>query len=303
MFLHLISYASLLVFALAVTARVFRIRRLPPHLRWELYPVAHDPRAGHGGSYMEVTDWWEHPQKTSRAGMILAMLPEMIFIRALFQHNRRLWYRSFPFHFGLYLLIGFIGLTGFGALLSLAGLGFGDGFGAFITRMTAAVGWTGLLLASAGAAALLQRRLADEELSDYTQPSHLFNLGFILVTLLCCVLAFGATDRDFSMLRDYFAALIAFNVRAPAGGGLVAAAIFLASLLIAYVPLTHMSHFFTKWFMWHDVRWDDTPMTRGCAMEARVNDCLQQPVTWSGPHLAADGKKNWVDIATEEPRK
>jgi hypothetical protein len=61
-----------------------------------------------------------------------------------------------------------------------------------------------------------------------------------------------------------------------------------------------MSHFFTKWFMWDKIRWDDEPMTRGCAMEPLVNECLRQTVTWSGPHLKADGKKNWIDIATEE---
>ena len=33
-------------------------------------------------------------------------------------------------------------------------------------------------------------------------------------------------------------------------------------------------------------------------MEAEIQDLLEQPVSWAGPHLKADGKKNWVDIAT-----
>ena len=32
------------------------------------------------------------------------MVPEMLFLHGLRTFNRSLWYRSFPFHFGLYLL-------------------------------------------------------------------------------------------------------------------------------------------------------------------------------------------------------
>ena len=31
---------------------------------------------------------------------------------------------------------------------------------------------------------------------------------------------------------------------------------------------------------------------------SHVEELLQQPVTWSGSHVNADGKKNWVDVAT-----
>jgi nitrate reductase gamma subunit len=300
MFLHLITYASLVTFALAVGVRAYRIFSMPPHLRWELYPVAHDKNASYGGSYLEELNWWEKPRYNSFLGMLKGMIPEMIFIKALFVHNRPLWYRSFPFHFGLYILIGFLGLIGFSALLLLAGAGFNGGISGFIGTVTAGVGWVGLGMATAGAAALLHRRLTDEDLKDYTRFSHLFNLGFILATLLITMLTFVVADRSFALLRGYVAALLSFQTAAPVGSSLVAIAIFLGSLLIAYIPLTHMSHFFTKWFMWDKIRWDDEPMTKGCAMEPLVNECLQQTVTWSGPHLKADGKKNWIDIATEE---
>jgi len=300
MLLHLITYASLAVFALAVGYKAYSLWKMPPHLRWELYPVAHDKNASYGGSYLEETDWWNKPRYSSFIGEMKGMIPEMLFIKALFENNRPLWYRSFPFHFGLYILIGFLGLTLFGAVLQLFGATFVGGFTGLIAQVTALVGWVGLIVATFGAAALLHRRLTDEELQDYTQFSHLFNLGFILAALLLSVLAFGVSDRGFVLLRGYVAALISFNTAAPVGSGLVAVAILVGSLLVAYIPLTHMSHFFTKWFMWHKVRWDDAPMTKGCAMEPLVNECLKQPVTWSGVHLKADGKKNWVDIATEE---
>jgi nitrate reductase gamma subunit len=75
------------------------------------------------------------------------------------------------------------------------------------------------------------------------------------------------------------------------------------SLLMAYVPLTHMSHFFTKYFFYHKIRWDDEPNFVGSDMEARIEKAMSSPVTWAAPHVNADGKKNWVDIATEEVEK
>jgi len=81
---------------------------------------------------------------------------------------------------------------------------------------------------------------------------------------------------------------------------LLAAGLVLGSLLAAYIPLTHMSHFFTKWFMYHEVLWDDEPNLQGSKMEAKLMEYLKYPVSWSAPHIAGDGKKTWVDVATEE---
>ena len=48
------------------------------------------------------------------------MIPEMLLIKALWENNRSLWYRSFPFHFGLYVLIGWAGLLVVGAPFRMA---------------------------------------------------------------------------------------------------------------------------------------------------------------------------------------
>ncbi len=101
-------YLGVLVFIIASVVRAGHFARLPRHLRWELYPVPHEApaRAAHGGSYFEQTDWWRHPRRPSLLGQGKAMLPEMLFLRSLWDLNRPLWLRSFPFHFGLYLLTG-----------------------------------------------------------------------------------------------------------------------------------------------------------------------------------------------------
>jgi len=76
--------------------------------------------------------------------------------------------------------------------------------------------------------------------------------------------------------------------------------IILIVILVAYIPMTHMAHFFLKWFTWHKIRWDDEPNKVGSAIEKKVMQQVNYPVSWSAPHIKADGKKTWVDIATEE---
>jgi hypothetical protein len=84
---------------------------------------------------------------------------------------------------------------------------------------------------------------------------------------------------------------------------LVSVAILALSLLLAYIPLTHMSHFFVKWFTWDKIRWDDEPNVRGGRIEIMIQNSLKAPVSWAAEHIKADGKKNWVDVAIEEVDK
>ena len=115
--LHLLTYACFIIFVVAVAVRFYKIQTMPVHIRWELYPLPHEAKKAHyGGSYFEEVNWWEKPREVSLIGELKGMIPEMIFIKALWENNRPLWYRSFPFHFGLYLLIGWAGLLVVGAV-------------------------------------------------------------------------------------------------------------------------------------------------------------------------------------------
>ena len=81
------------------------------------------------------------------------------------------------------------------------------------------------------------------------------------------------------------------------------ASLVMMSLLIAYIPLTHMSHFVGKYFAYHAIRWKDDPNLRGGKEEAVIHKLLGQPIDWAAPHIMGDGKKTWVDAATEEVKK
>jgi hypothetical protein len=59
-----------------------------------------------------------------------------------------------------------------------------------------------------------------------------------------------------------------------------------------------MTHFFAKYFTYHSVRWEDTPNLPETKLQKKIDKQLAYIVTWAAPHVSADGKKTWVDIAT-----
>jgi nitrate reductase gamma subunit len=315
MVLMVISYASLVVFAGAIVYRVVKISRLPIHLRWELYPVPHEKgRAGYGGSYLEELNWWTKPRPTSHIGELQVMVPEILLLAGVWKHNRSHWLRSFPFHFGLYLLGATLALLFVGGIATAAGVSVAPGGplpGVILFQLTRICGFAGLAVGLLGSLALLARRILEPDYRDYTKKGDYFNLLCFIVVLAIALAAHLTGDSGFAVVRTHFARLVTFDpgfspprtsmVRGlyapPAISPLSAIEIALAPLLLAYIPLTHMSHFFTKWFMYHDIRWGDEPNMRGGKIEAQVNQVLQYPVSWSASHIRGDGKKTWGDVA------
>jgi nitrate reductase gamma subunit len=84
---------------------------------------------------------------------------------------------------------------------------------------------------------------------------------------------------------------------------MVGLSVVLLSALVAYIPLTHMSHFVGKYFAYHSVRWDDAPNLKGGPKEAAIMANLMQKVTWAAPHIQSNGEKNWVELATMDYKK
>jgi nitrate reductase gamma subunit len=306
---YLTAYAAVVVFAVAVAARVIMWSKLPMHIRWELYPVAHEAsRAHYGGSYLEETDWWTKPREKSMIGELKVMIPEILFLEALKEHNPKLWIRSFPFHFGLYLTAAWAGLMAVSGVLSAAAPSLVEGgLGVLLKYGIIAFGAAGLCLAILGALGLLQRRLGTPELRDFTAPADIFNLLFFVATFGLTFISFLAVDRDFSKFSFLVANLVTFKLGTLPGEGmevlLPQVSLVLLCLLMAYIPLTHMSHFVGKYFAYHAIRWNDEPNLRGGAQEAEIGRLLSQPISWAAPHIRGDGKKTWVDAATEEIKK
>jgi hypothetical protein len=64
-----------------------------------------------------------------------------------------------------------------------------------------------------------------------------------------------------------------------------------------------MSHFGGKYFAYHSIRWKDDPNLPGGKEEKVIEELLSRPISWSAPHIKGDGKKTWLDAATEEPEE
>ncbi len=296
-------YAALVIFLFACTFRALQYSRAPIHLRWDLYPVPHESpsRAAHGGSYFEESDWWTRPSHFNLWGELKVLVPEVLFLKGCWEFNRKLWYRSFPFHFGLYLLIFAAAILAFCGILSIISPALMTGpFGTVLGQIYALTGAAGLLLATLGAMGLMLRRLTDPRLRIYTVRGDIFNLLFFIVAF--GIFSLGYLTRPDSA-PDMFAvskALFTFNVSLEIPP-LLTLGMLLTGILVAYIPLTHMSHFIAKYFTYHSVRWDDAVNRKGGGMEARLAECLAFRPTWAASHMKADGSKTWAEIVTINP--
>jgi nitrate reductase gamma subunit len=281
-----------------VVVRALHYARTPVHLRWELYPVAHEKgRAHYGGSIFEESEWWKQPRRIDRFNELREMAAEILLLKGVRLHNRRLWAWSFPFHLGVYLLIGWLALLLIGAVAVSAGTASTEGWRRALGLLTMLAGFAGLGLTLIGALGLLLRRLAVAEMRKFNAPADYFNLLFFIVVVAVALAVHAGGDADFARLRAYLADVIALRPAAAPTAGM-ALEVVLASLLIASMPLTRMFHFVAKYFLYHGVRWSDDPNPRGGRLEARLVQALNYGVSWSGPHIKPG--KSWAEVVTEE---
>lgn len=298
--LQIFTYAAVAVSVIAMVAKVIRYARAPEHMRWELYPVPHEKgRAEYGGSYFEELDWWTKPRETDMANEMKEMAGEILLLKGVYHHNRGVWFASFPFHGGLYLSIGWLFLLLAGGILQAAGMEVASGagpIGALICTLTMVFGYPGLFLTGAGALGLFIWRATNEEQRRYSSFAEFFNLLFFMVVVALVLAASLAVDPQFIQLRAFVQSLVTLSPAAAAPSGLWTLAMTLTALLIMYVPLTRMSHFVAKYFLYHAVRWNDEPNERGARVEARLMELLNKKVGWSAPHMNTG--KTWGEAVT-----
>jgi len=294
--LMVIAWMSLAIFVVAFILRTIKIAKLPVHLRWELAPVPHEKGKSHyGGSYLEEFEWWTKPREKDLPKEALYMAQEILLLKSVWEHNRGLWWFSFPFHIGMYALIAagaFLLLSGG---LEVAGV---QAAGEWRNAVTVLAG-AGFVLGGIGALGLLICRFVVPRLRDFTTPAALFNLVLLLAIFLTGAYALVITQNFAGRVWGFGTALATGDLSLELPGALQAH-LLLALIFLAYLPFSRMMHFVAKYFTYHEVRWDDEPLTAGGRLERTANRLLEQPVTWAAPHVKANGIKNWVDVATEE---
>jgi len=297
--LQVVIYVSFVFILSAFIVKAIKYARMPIHLRWELYPVAHETGREYGGSYLEELEWWTKPRRQSLFGELRYMAREGVLFEKCYRDNRGLWYFTYPFHIGLFLLVGWLVLLFVGALTTLFGVSVVEPANAgarVIYYLTLGVGITGLALNTFGCVGLLIKRSTDENLRLYTTPMDYFNLSFILAILLSGLFSWYFFDTAFTTARGFMKSLITFSPVANANPAM-AVSIMLFSLFLIYMPFTKMMHGLAKYFTYHRVHWEDEPNLSGGDIEQKVEELLTQPVSWSAPHIQRG--KRWKEITLE----
>lgn len=301
--LYIFAYLSVLVFLILVISKIIKYARMPVHVRWELYPVAHERgKSKYGGSYFEDPDWWKNKTKKNHLAELWVMFEEIFFLKGVYRHNKKLWYLSFPFHLGLYLVIGTTFLIIISAVLEINSLiNFSDintEAGILLFYLINITGYAGLALIFLGSIGLIIKRASDEKYKFYNTSVDYINLIFILLLVISVFLTLIFSNSTFLLSKEFIKNLITFNFTEIANT-LFIIHVVLISLFLLYFPLTRMMHLFAKYFTYHNVRWEDEPNIKGGKLEKRIREALNFGVSWSAPHMKTG--KTWAEVATSLP--
>ena len=301
--LYLFTYFSVLVFLVLVISKIVKYARMPMHLRWDLYPVAHErERNKYGGSYYEEPDWWDKKSEKSLFTEFLVMFEEIFLLKGVYKNNKKLWYYSYPFHLGLYLTTGAFTLMILSVLLDL--ISATDMYWQYTTiedilfYLTNVTGYAGLILTFFGSLGLIIQRIIDKKFRMYNTPMDFINLFFILILTISMVLTLSPSNSSFILYKIYLKNLFTFNFTVIAKP-LFLVHVSLVSLFLLYFPVTRMMHLFAKYFTYHEVRWEDSPNIKGGKIEKKIKQALNFGVSWSAPHVKTG--KTWGEIATKLP--
>jgi nitrate reductase gamma subunit len=198
-------------------------------------------------------------------------------------------------------LIGSIMLVGLGAGLPLLAPSLAaSGFWIILAHAYHVMAYVGATISVLGALLLSLRRATDPALKNYTKPGDFFNLVFFIIAFGLVAAGYFLRSPGSAGVGDVARGLLRFD-RTLHVSGLLGVGVILSAALAAYIPFTHMAHFIAKYFTYHAVRWDDRPNVRGGSIESTMAQYLTYRPTWSAAHVGADGKKNWLDVATTNP--
>ncbi len=299
---YLLGYLAALCFICLACLKIKSYKSTPMHVRWELYPVPHEGpvKEAYGGSFMEETEWWTKPRHIEHWGDIKGILVEVLCLKATYEHNPKLWLRTYPFHFGMYMLMGGTIILVLSVILMLLGVDPHGPFLTFVSNVISAVVLVGAFCIVGGGIALIQRRLVDPGLAKYSTIEHFVNLGAFVLFGLLTLCAWAFNPSYFEMASTLVRNIFTFNW-APLSSTFFGLSMLVGFALLILIPTTNMRHLILKYFMYHDIRWGDTPTPYSEKNQKTINELLQLKPTWSADHIRGDGLKNWVDVATDNP--
>lgn len=301
---YLLGYLAVLGFICLAVLRISTyVKASPLHIRWELYPIPHEgpKKSAYGGSYMEESNWWTKPRHVDHWEDIKAILVEVLCLHSTYEHNPKLWIRTYPFHVGMYLLMGGTMILVFCVFLQICGISPDCGFMVFVGNVINAIVLLGAFCIAGGGIALIVRRLADKGLRKYSALEQYLNLfSFVLFGLLTlCAWTFNASYYE--VARNFIYNLFTLNFQS------LGSTWFVLSMLAGYfvliwIPVTNMRHLILKYFLYHDIRWGDEATVYSNRNKKLIEENLHLKEDWSAQHISENGgAHSWVDVATSNP--
>ncbi len=294
-----LTYFAYVFIIVMYAVKAIKIARMPVHLRWELYPVIHEPKRKYGCSYYEdLKQWTRHRHQTVLKGVFF-LLRETFCLREYFHRNRGYWLVLLPWHIGFILIVTFHILCFLGALAIVANVPVSAESTAILGRilyfLILLTGVISFITGSLGSIGLVIKRLYDKDLRAFATLQNYFNYLFILVVFLSGLYAWYFVDPNFSEYLAYWQGLVTWNPIELHGGA--ATHIILFMLFLIYLPFTRSFHYISRLFAYFFIRWEDEPNLKGSNLEKRIQGMLGQRMTWAGPHIQTG--KTWAEVATE----
>ena len=77
-----LTYIAYVLIVAIYTVKVRGWLKMPPHIRWDLYPVIHEKNYRYGGSYYEQEEWWTKPPSPR------PLAEPALFVERQFLHGR-----------------------------------------------------------------------------------------------------------------------------------------------------------------------------------------------------------------------
>jgi nitrate reductase gamma subunit len=293
--LAILTYFAYLFIVYMYTMKSVKYIRLPIHLRWELYPVIHEPRYRYGGSRMEELDGHSRARQGGLIRSILYLLKEYVSLSEYYKKQKVYWSVIYPWHIGFILIITFHILAFFGALLLLAGVPVGAGSPAlggkifyFLMLFCGIVSFVAGLIGSIG---VLIKRVVDTNLRDYAAPQQYFTYLFCLAIFGSGLYSWWFVDPSFSEYRQFWVGLVTLHPVAVAPASALHITLF--DFFLIYLPFTRSMHYVTRVFAFFLIRWDDRPNRRGGEIERQLLTQFGRKVSWSAPHIEKGG--TWAE--------
>lgn len=284
MFLVLLGWFSILSFVGVATYKLVRLSNQPLHIRWELYPVAHEPNH-YGGSYMEEIDYASKPRHTVLLNELKELLAEVFYLKRVKEHNRfGIWPFTLAMHWGIYLFFFWIFLLLFEGLFDLQC----NIFSLFANIL----GVCSFSLGTFGTLGLIIKRTGSTGLKLYTRPADYFNLLFLLFIFSTAFLSW-AGDPSLISPRVYVKGVLFW--KAPDAPLPVLLNFLSLELFLIYMPFTKLFHYAAKFFTFHKVLWDDRLNTKDSPTDKKIMAQLAYQVTWAAPHIVPG--KTWMEQA------